>query len=74
MISLEQIVETMNRVLKISLDPKGIPLDVKFKALGIDSLDFYNVLVEIESITGRHVPDEDIDKLNTVDDLLNYFS
>jgi acyl carrier protein len=70
----EKIIEAINRTLNLSLDPATTPQDDGFKSLGIDSLDFFNVLVELESVTGRNVPDEDVEKLTTIRSLVDYFS
>lgn len=74
MLSREQAIETINQALNLGLDPATTPIDVKFKSLGIDSLDVFNVLVELEELTGKKVPDEDVEKLSTIGDLLDYFS
>lgn len=74
MLNAEKVIETINRTLNLSLDPVTTPQDEGFKSLGIDSLDFYNVLIELEAVTGRKVPDEDVDKLTTIQSLVDYFS
>jgi acyl carrier protein len=62
---------------------KGIVDDIKikeddydtiFKDLGIDSLDTFNVLLEIEEIYNIDVPEEDVEKLNTVNSIVNYIN
>lgn len=73
MLNAEQLIEIMNSTLKLSLDPASTPKDMEFKALGIDSLDFFSVLTELESITGKNIADEDVDKLNTISAVVNYF-
>ncbi len=74
MMNVEKVVEAINRTLNLSLDPVTTPQDDGFKSLGIDSLDFFNVLVELESMTGRNVPDEDVEKLTSIRSLVDYFS
>ncbi|MDU9404600.1 acyl carrier protein [Pseudomonas sp. zfem004] len=41
---------------------------------GLDSLDMFNVLLEIQAYTGREVPESDIEGLRTVNDFVAYFS
>ncbi|MDH0732169.1 acyl carrier protein [Pseudomonas sichuanensis] len=41
---------------------------------GLDSLDMFNVLLEIQAHTGREVPESDIEGLRTVNDFVAYFS
>lgn len=74
MLNEEKLIELINKSLEMNLDPKNTPVDVNFKSLGIDSLDFYNVLVELETMTGRKVPDDDVEKISTIKDLVEYFA
>ncbi len=73
MLTKEKVIEIINKN-DLSLDPQNTSEEESFKSLGVDSLDFFNVLVEIEEITGQKVPDEDVDKLNNIKELLDYFS
>jgi acyl carrier protein len=70
----EEVIELINRNLGMNLDPKNTPVDVSFKSLGIDSLDFYNVIVELEAMTEKAIPDEDVERLNTIKSLVEYFA
>ena len=74
MLNAEKVIGTINQTLNLSLDPATTPQLESLQALGIDSLDFYSVLAELESMTGRNVPDEDIENLKTIQNLVNYFS
>jgi acyl carrier protein len=74
MLTREKLVETVNGCLNLHLDPVTVPLHVGLKALGIDSLDVFNVLVALEALTEKKVPDEDVEKLSTLGDMLHYFS
>jgi len=73
MLTKEKIVEIINGC-GLSLDHQETSQDVTFKSLGVDSLDFFNVLEEIEEITGKKVPDGDVAKLTNIKELLEYFS
>lgn len=73
MLNEEKVIEIINRCLELNLDPKNTPVDVKFKELGIDSLDSFNVLIELEALTGRNIPDDDVAKLVTIKSLVEYF-
>lgn len=74
MLNEEKVIEVINRVLNMKLDPKNTPIDDTLKSLGIDSLDMFSVLVELESISCKSIPDEDVDKLTTIRSLVKYFS
>lgn len=74
MLNEEKAIEIINNCLGLSLDPKNTPADANFKSLGIDSLDFFNVVVELEALTGRKVPDSDVDKLTNIKSLVEYFA
>jgi acyl carrier protein len=40
--------------------------DTSFKDLGVDSLDMFNILLELEEKYEIDFPEEDVEKLNTV--------
>jgi acyl carrier protein len=74
MLSKTQIEEVMlNAGLAIEL-PSPVPTDKRFTDLGMDSLDIYNVFVELEVLTGVQVPDSDVEGLQTIDSIYDYFS
>lgn len=74
MLNEEKVIEIINKCLEMNLDPKNTPVDVNFKELGIDSLDFFNVLIELETMTGRSILDGDDEKLVTIKSLVEYFA
>jgi acyl carrier protein len=51
-----------------------ISLDDELLSKGIDSLDFFNVLLELCEIVKIEIPDEDIDQLKTIRTILDYFN
>lgn len=69
----DKVISIINQTLNLNLDP-DTPTDVPLKSIGIDSLDFFNVLVGLENETGQSVPDDDVDKLTTISDVARYFS
>ena len=74
MISKTQIEEIMINVgLAVDLQPP-IPTNGEFSDLGLDSLDIFNVLVELETLTGIEVPDSDVEKVQTIDNLHAYLA
>ena len=74
MLSKTQIEEIMlNAGLAVDLQPP-IPTSEEFSDLGLDSLDVFNILVELETLTGIEVPDSDIEKVQTIDDIHTYFT
>jgi len=73
MLSKPQIEEAMqNAGLAVDL-PSPVPTGTPFIDLGMDSLDIYNVFVELEVLTGIQVPDDDIGELQTIDSIHDYF-
>ena len=74
MLNAEKVIEVINRTLNLSLDLETTPQDERLNSLGIDSLDSYNLLSELELMTGRKVPYEDVEKLTTIRSLVEYFS
>ncbi len=51
-----------------------IPTDREFSDLGLDSLDVYNIFVEVEVQTSIEIPDSEIANLNTIDNLHAYLA
>lgn len=72
MMTTVQLIELINSTLKINLDTDGTPVDETFASLGIDSLDFFNVLVEIETLTGKKISDAEAQKLVTIQSLVDF--
>lgn len=61
------------KLLKIQ-NPEKIKPDTRFKEdLNIDSLDALELMMELESVFGFEIPDEDAEKMLTVEDVINYF-
>lgn len=57
-----------------SLKGRVLPPDSPFQDLGLDSLDIFNLLLEVERVTGESVPDDKVMELNTINRLLEYHS
>ncbi len=74
MLSKTQIEEAMlNAGLAIDLQ-SPISTSEVFSDLGLDSLDTFNVFVELESLTGIQVPDDEIENLQSIDSIHAYFA
>jgi acyl carrier protein len=70
----EQDVVNLIGELDINVDVDALSAEATLKSLGIDSLDVFTLLVEIERKTGKKIPDEDVDKLDTINAIVDYFS
>jgi len=58
---------------KLGIDECEIPDNALFKSdLGIDSLDLYEIFMEIEKELDIKIPDEDAENLLTVGSLISY--
>ncbi len=70
---LEKIKEIIED--KLSLDVSDVTMDTKFKEdLGADSLDLYELIMEIESEYSITIAQEDLEKLTTVGAVVNYLT
>lgn len=56
----------------LSADVAAIGNDTNLKAAGIDSLEMMSVYLGIEEKYGIHIPDQDLDQLDTIDNILSY--
>jgi acyl carrier protein len=45
-----------------------------FTEAGADSLDFFNIISEIQMATGLHIDDQDVEQVNTVARLVAYLN
>ena len=56
-----------------SIDEKQLALETNLVAdLGAESLDIITLLMEFEEAFDRKIPDEDVEKLITIGDAVNY--
>lgn len=67
----EQIVALV-QASGVSADVSSIKGDMPLRDAGIDSLDMMNVFLAIEENFGIKIPDDDISKLDTVDNIVRY--
>jgi len=57
------------------VDPAAIDPDAALaEQLDIDSMDFLNIVVEINTRTGIEIPERDYPKLSTLNDAVSYLS
>jgi len=69
--SQNDIVEVIKEIAgDVSITNKQF--DTVFKELNIDSLDTFNILLELEEKYGIEIPEEDIENLNTVNSIASY--
>lgn len=58
---------------QLSLREDDVELDSRFvEDLGADSLDIVELVMEIEDEFDMEIPDEEIEKMNTVQDVISY--
>ena len=58
---------------KLGIDEEEIKLEASFiDDLGADSLDIVELVMELEEEYGIEIPDEDAEKIKTVQDAINY--
>ncbi len=62
----EIIVETLN------IDENTVLLDSEIKDLTVDSLEVYDILTSIEEEFDIAVPEDTVDEIKTVRDIVNY--
>ncbi|MFU0824489.1 acyl carrier protein [Clostridium sp.] len=58
---------------QLGIGEEEIKLESNFQDdLGIDSLDIFEVIMELEDEFDVQIPNEDLENLKTVEDLVNY--
>jgi len=70
-ISKEQILDVIEKA-KVVNNIHELDASVLFSEQDIDSLDVSGMLLSIEEAFGVEIPDEDIDGLLTINDILGY--
>jgi len=73
MLTEQQIKDAMKKS-GVSADIDSLSADDIFTENGLDSLDLFNLFVELENVTGKEVPDDDVESLNSINDILKYFN
>ena len=56
----------------ISADISGITADARLRAAGVDSIEMFTVFLALEEKFGIKIPDADVDKLDTVNNIVLY--
>ncbi|MCL6419720.1 phosphopantetheine-binding protein [Aestuariirhabdus haliotis] len=73
MITPENVREAMSRT-GVNIDISKIPDEGNLTEHGLDSLDIYDLILEMQEVTGLEVPDDDVEKLNSINNIVSYFS
>ena len=69
------MLERMKEIIaeQLSTEAEGITMETSFKEdLGADSLDLFELVMALEDEYSVEIPSEDLEKLNTVGDVVNY--
>ena len=72
MLTLEQIRDAIGSS-GVEIDALSMPVKKKFSDLGLDSMDVFNILIELQNITGIEIPDADIKILQSLEKIYQYF-
>ena len=60
---------------QLSMNEEEIKLETNFKEdLGVDSLDLFEMVMALEEECGIEIPSEDLEKIATVNDLVEYLN
>lgn len=56
----------------IKAEQSELPSNADLRSHGLDSLDMFNLLAELESMSGVKIPDDVVPELNTIDAILKF--
>lgn len=56
----------------VDIEKEDIKHDASFSSLGLDSLDMFNFFTEIDSELNIEIPDEEFEKLDTINKVYEY--
>jgi len=62
------------REAKVIENPESLRADIKLTDQGIDSLGMFNIILVLQEKHGIDIPDPDIDRLHTIDELTTYIN
>lgn len=71
------VFEKVRKVMaeQLGIGEEEITLGASFQEdLGVDSLDIFEVVMELEDEFGIEIPNEDLENVKTVEDLVKYIS
>lgn len=69
------MLEKMKEIIaeQLSVEAEGITMETSFKEdLGADSLDLFELVMALEDEYSVEIPAEDLEKMSTVGDVMNY--
>jgi acyl carrier protein len=55
-------------------DMTGLEDDTLFDDIDLDSIDFFNLLLEVQVHCGIEIPDQDLDRCNSINNIIGYCS
>lgn len=65
------IIEAIRKA-KVIDKPEGLRPDMDITEQGVDSLGMFSIVLAVQEACAIQVPDADIDRLRTIDDLVTY--
>ena len=72
-VTAEQILDVIEKTRSVK-DVNALDLGMPLSEQGMDSLDFSGVLFNVDETFDVEIPDEDVDKLLTVNDIVAYIN
>jgi acyl carrier protein len=72
MLTIEQIRDAI-RSSEVNIDALSMPVKKNFSDLGLDSIDVFNIIIELQNITGIEIPEPDINILQSIEKICEYF-
>lgn len=73
-ISAAQLRARIARIDTLAIDLDKLQDNMSFVEAGADSLDLFSIISEIEEAAGLNIPDEDVEKVSTLNDLASYLN
>lgn len=71
MITREQIHDIIRQIVP-GIGVSKIDANTRLREYGIDSMDYFSIILELQELLGKEIPDEDIDQLTTVASIQEY--
>ena len=69
-----QNVKEMTKIPEVKIDIDALKEDVSLAAQGVDSLEMMNLMLALEEKLSIKIPDDDVEKMRTINDIVMYLN
>lgn len=72
-VSMQSVLEAVHRS-NPGVDVGSIDANTSLRRHGFDSMNIASLMLELEELYGIRIPDQDVEKLDTAEDIISYLA